>query len=195
LFQCEEWYERMKDLWHAYGSKRGLLELMVAKTIMLCGGYGGLRSIDFSRVSRVVFICKGNICRSAYAEAWAKRLNVSAVSCGFDAMPRAPANERVARFARLRQVCLTEHQSQRFSEQKFRDGDLLVGMEPQHIDKIESRRCGAQVTLLGLWSKPARPYLHDPYSASDEYMKICMAIIESGVEVLASRLRNAAIPG
>ncbi len=185
----------MKDLWHAYGSKRGFLELMVANTIMLCGGYGGLRSIDFSRVSRVVFICKGNICRSAYAEAWAKRLDISAVSCGFDAAPGAPANERVARFARLREVSLAGHHSQRFSEQHFRDSDLLVGMEPQHIDKIVSQPCGAQVTLLGLWSKPARPYLHDPYSASDEYMKICMAIIESGVEVLARRLRNAALPG
>lgn len=168
---------------------------MVANTIMLCGGYRGLRSIDFSRVSRVVFICKGNICRSAYAEAWAKRLDISAVSCGFDAAPGAPANERVARFAQLREVSLAGHHSQRFSEQHFRDSDLLVGMEPQHIDKIVSQPCGAQVTLLGLWSMPARPYLHDPYSASDEYMKLCMAIIENGVEVLAHRLRNAGIPG
>jgi protein-tyrosine phosphatase len=143
----------------------------------------------------VVFICKGNICRSAYAEAWAKRLDLSAVSCGFDARPGAPANERVARFARLREVCLTGHRSQRFSEQHFRDDDLLVGMEPRHVEKIGSHSCGAQVTLLGLWSRPARPYLHDPYSASDEYMKMCLAIIESGVEVLARRLRNAEMPG
>lgn len=174
-----------------YGSRSGLLRLLAARVVMSGGGYRALQAVDFSRVGRLVFVCKGNICRSAYAEAWARHRSLRAVSCGIEAIEGAPANERVQRAAGLRGIALQSHLSQPLGTQVFSATDLLVGMEAVHVDALLPRRGGAQVTLLGLWSRPRRPYLHDPYSAPDLYMGRCLDIIQSAVDELASCLRKS----
>lgn len=173
-----------------YGSRHGLLQLMVAWVRMSGGGYHALQEIDFSRVRRLVFVCKGNICRSAYAEAWARQLDISATSCGIEAIAGAAANERVRRIGEVRGVSLATHASRPLSTQVFSGHDLLVGMEAWHVEALAGKSGSAQLTLLGLWSRPRRPYLHDPYSASDRYMEKCLDLIESGVGELASRIAS-----
>lgn len=72
--------------------------------------------------------------------------------------------------------------------------DLLVAMEPSQAAALTRIANGAQVTLLGLWSRPRRPYIQDPYGRSDEYFQRCFALIDSGIRDLAQTLRNAATP-
>ena len=65
-----------------YGSKRGFLRTWKYKTIYQLGGFREYRNIDWDAIERLVFVSKGNICRSAYAEAVARSLDIKAVSCG-----------------------------------------------------------------------------------------------------------------
>ena len=106
------------------------MRLLAATTLMYAGElYRQLEKVDFSRVSRFVFVCKGNICRSVYAEICAARLNMSAVSCGVEADFGSPANDRVQAAAQRRGLSLESHNSRPVSAERFADGDLLVGME------------------------------------------------------------------
>jgi protein-tyrosine phosphatase len=180
----------MKKLSAVYGSRRGFVRLLAATTWMYAGGYRHLEKIDFSRVSRFVFVCKGNICRSVYAELWAANLNMGAVSCGVEADYGSPANARVQVAARKRGVSLASHTSRPISAENFTDADLLVGMEMWQLDALRPHCADAQMTLLGLWSAPRRPYLHDPYAASDSYMDVCLDTIESGVKRLVDCTRG-----
>jgi protein-tyrosine phosphatase len=181
----------MQKLSAVYGSRRGFLRLLAATTLMYAGGYRQLEKVDFSRVNRFVFVCKGNICRSVYAEICAARLNMAAVSCGVEADFGSPANDRVQAAAQRRGLSLASHKSRPASAERFADGDLLVGMEVWQLEALRPHCAGAQMTLLGLWSVPRRPYLHDPYGAGDSYMDVCLDTIESGVRRLAERARGS----
>ena len=55
---------------------------------------------DRGEVRRLVFVCKGNICRSPFAEAVARAAGADAVSYGLDARDGLPANPSAIRTAR-----------------------------------------------------------------------------------------------
>ena len=52
-----------------YGRKQGLLRSLYHSLMDRTGQYTRLGIVDWGRVERLVFVCQGNICRSAYAEA------------------------------------------------------------------------------------------------------------------------------
>ena len=74
------------DRWIArrYGSRRGFALTLWHQAKNLLGMYRSYRQVHWESVGRLVFVCKGNICRSAYTEAVAKSLGVAAISCGLD---------------------------------------------------------------------------------------------------------------
>jgi protein-tyrosine phosphatase len=179
-----------------YGSRRGLARLAKANITRISGGFGPYQHIDFARVSHLVFVCKGNICRSAYAGAYASHLGISAASCGIEAREGDFANPRVLGIAGNRHIELGAHRTRRLDQQHFGAGDLLVGMEPVHLVPMHAVAGSSQLTLLGLWGVPQRPYIHDPYSASDAYLLRCLLYIETCVRVLIDRIRShQAVPG
>jgi protein-tyrosine phosphatase len=140
-------------------------------------------------VERLVFVCKGNICRSAYAEAVARSLGVEAVSCGLDAIDGAPADEMAASAAQHRGFSLDDHNSTSVSHLELRETDLLVAMEPWQSDYLKVNHFGRhQRTLLGLWSRPVLPHLQDPFGSSPEYFDKCFENIEKSVNEIAKKI-------
>lgn len=170
-----------------YGSKSGFLRLMGTKIAHLFGHYNSLYDIEFDRVERLVFVCKGNICRSAYANAYLLGKGLASTSCGLEAVRGGAANHRTIDLARVRGVDLRGHMTQHIDNMVFMDTDLLLGMEPAHMEPMRRAAPAAQISLLGLWGAQGRAYIHDPYSASEEYFKGCLDLIENSVDVLVTR--------
>ena len=65
-----------------YGRKQGLVRCLYHGLLDRSGRYARLGRIDWGRIERLVFVCQGNICRSAYAEARARAMGVEALSFG-----------------------------------------------------------------------------------------------------------------
>jgi protein-tyrosine phosphatase len=175
-----------------WGGKRGLLRHVVWSVVSLAGGLQRYRSIDWSRVDRLVFICKGNICRSPYAEARAHHLGLETVSFGIGADKDVPANAAAVVAARARGIDLGQARARRDVDLVLGPGDLLIGMEPAHaraVEHLSHERC-CQVTLLGLWSKPARPYIGDPFGRSEDFFARCFMTIDSGIDRLRGLVRS-----
>jgi protein-tyrosine phosphatase len=182
----------MVDL-ELYGGRRGYVFHLAARTMGALGAYRRLGALDWGTVTRLVFVCKGNICRSPYAAARAQQLAVEATSFGLDAIDGAPANSDAARCALARQVDLSAHRSSRLEQSRIREGDLLIVFEPSQLSAIH-QRCGAgplTTSLMGIWAQPSRPYIRDPYGASDRYFQQCFALIDANVHQLATRLLQA----
>lgn len=182
-----------------YGSKHGVLGYYKARAAMALGIYRRYRNIDFSAVRRLVFVCKGNICRSAfahsyYANGYARELGVTCISAGIDTRVGDGANERVSALALTRSLDMSAHRTSRLDQQQFGAGDLLIGMEPWHLAPMLAAANGAQVTLLGLWHQPYRPYLHDPFNTCPEYLETCIDYIEQCVQQIVRRLPTSAVP-
>jgi protein-tyrosine phosphatase len=140
-------------------------------------------------------VCKGNICRSPYAEARARLLGVSALSCGIECVTGAPAHEAAIRNARRRDVELRPHRALAFAAAHLSPGDLILAMEPAQARRIAPRAhaAHAQVSLLGLWS--GHPIIHDPYGLDDDAFQCCYARIDASLAVIRALLSPAPLAG
>ena len=181
----------LQHLANAYGGKRGFVLNLRATAQTLLPAYRPMRRIDWARVERVVFICKGNICRSAYAQGRAGQARLPAVSAGLDTRSGLPADPTAITLGAVRGIDLGEHRTRRIDELEPGPGDLMICMEPPQARVAQARFPDAQVTLLGLWSRPRRPWLFDPYGLGDAYWRNCLDLIDSGIADIAARIRQA----
>ncbi len=174
-----------------YGSRRGLARYWWFKIQYLLGRFRPYRRIDWRSVDRLVFVCRGNICRSAYAEAVSLARGYESVSCGLDTVRGAPANETANQVAESRGINLRSHRTTPIEELSLRTNDLLVAMEPWQARYLE-REFGKTnaCTLLGLWAPNTSPYIHDPFSSTSAYFKKCFLVIEHSVDAITGEVNQ-----
>ncbi len=172
-----------------YGSRRGYVRTCWYRIRFMMGDYRSYQLIDWQSVERLVFVCKGNICRSAYAEAVARSVGIDSISCGADTRQDYPANEDAIRAAKVKDIDLSKHRTTPIQLLGIRDNDLFVAMEPWQVEFI-GREFGKECkcTLLGLWGRPVNPYIQDPYGASSVYFNHCFNYIEKSVYAITRNI-------
>jgi protein-tyrosine phosphatase len=175
-----------------YGGRGGFLEHVRARTLYALGAYRSVNEIKWTTVERLAFVCKGNICRSPYACARARSLGVEAVSFGLEAVDGAPADAVASQNALLRGMDLSAHRSRRMNSSCLTARDLVIVFEPQQITEVR-RRIGddAPAGLLGVWSRPVRPHIQDPYGMSGRYFQQCFSVIDASVAALVEHMARA----
>ncbi len=161
------------------------------------GYFADLRSVDWIRVRRLVFVCRGNICRSAYAECRARATGLNAISFGVQAGPGRPADSTAIAVASKRGIDLSAHRARSLLGFSAQIGDLLIAMEPFQLKPLRAieRAAHVQLTLLGIWCSPCRPYLQDPYGLGAAYFDHCFATIDEAVKTMHERMAAALVDG
>lgn len=174
-----------------YGSRRGFVRTFWHRLRNLLGKYRNYQLIDWSSIDRLVFICKGNICRSAYAEAVARSLGIDAISCGLDTIEDAPANENAILTAKSMGLDMEGHRTKPIMYVVLRKTDLLVAMEPWQAVFLQKNLTRKHYcTLLGLWANPVLPHIQDPYGTSMAYFERCFGYIQESVNELAKKIHK-----
>lgn len=176
-----------------YGGRRAFLVDLQARVAHGLGRYGKLDDVEWGSIRRLVFVCKGNICRSAYAAERARVLGVRAASFGLEASDGAPPDPAAAHNANLRGVDLSGHSSVRLQPSLINRDDLVLVFEPGQLAAVRER-CGDRthpLSLLGIWTRPTKPHIHDPYGHSDRYFQQCFTIIDANIAALARRVPRA----
>ena len=140
-------------------------------------------------VRRLVFVCHGNICRSAYGDALAKSLGAHAASFGLSTTSGQPAHPPIAGLAQLAGLSLADHRTTARADYTPQDGDLLLAMEHRHLRKLaaDPRLRDMPRVLLGSFASPPLPHLHDPYELGPAYMARCLGRIDGAVRRLVTR--------
>ncbi len=177
-----------------YGRRAGWLRHQAARTLDRLGAFARLRAVAWDEVERLVFVCQGNVCRSAYAEARARRLGLRAASFGLAARDGDSANGVAAARAAMRGVELAAHRATSAPAARLAPGDLLVAMEPAHLRALALVVPDRPATLLGLWATPPRPHLEDPYGLSPAYFDTGVDGVDSALEEIARRASRARAP-
>ena len=174
-----------------YGTFRGLVRLALTRAELAVGD-GGVVLPDPTAIRRLVFVCHGNICRSAFADVLARKQGLNTASFGLSTANDKPAHPPVSQAAAAMGHDLGAHRSLRVQDYVPVDGDLLLAMETRHLRKLAADPALAALprTLLGLYTRPATPHLHDPYELGDAYTRVCLERIATAIPVLA-----AAFPG
>lgn len=176
-----------------YGGKRAFFRYLASRAEAALGTHDAFFRADLSKVNRLLFVCKGNLCRSPFAEHLAReRFGLAAASAGLDAAPGHPADRRALEVARRCGIHLASHRSRLFAPADVLGEDLVVAFEPAHAQYLRDfLPSAAQVTLLGLFASRPCAYLHDPYGLSERYFERCFARIENGLQGLQARLAGA----
>ena len=175
-----------------YGTARGLVRLLLSH-VQHRSRRAWIRAPDPAAVRRLVFVCQGNVCRSAFADGLARRLGAETASFGLSTSAGDVAHPPAAAAAATLGVDLSGHRTSRMQDYEPRPGDLLLAMEVRQLARIaaDPRLAHLPRSLLGLWARPRRPHLHDPYQLDQRYMLTCLRAIEGAVTRLVADFPGA----
>lgn len=177
-----------------HGTWRGKLRAMLADAEWLSGQLEPFLRPEPS-ATRLVFVCLGNINRSAFAEQVARGLGAHCCSIGLSTTTGVPAFRTAVTLAREFDLDLSTHRATDISDYELQPRDLLLVMEVRHARRLVARGVPPrQIVLLGAWAAPRRVHLHDPHTLSDEYFRTCFSLIQSAVRGLVLHLRQAGSP-
>ena len=173
-----------------FGSKKGMLRDFSGRV-----GWrfhpAARNPINLSAVERLVFVCKGNICRSAMAQAVSEAAGFPALSFGFDTTPGKPADPGMQRVSERNGYDISSHRTASLDTYSSIPGDLVLFFESAHLAQLSSRMGPvAKTELLGMWARPRRPYIHDPYGGSPIYYARVAGLIRQSVNNLVEEIRS-----
>jgi protein-tyrosine phosphatase len=173
-----------------FGTARGAVRLALSY-FQVAGGRAAINAPDPKKVTRIVFVCHGNICRSAFADVVAKRKNLRAASFGLSTSANQLAHPPAIAVAKTIGYDLAHHRTTRVEDYEPLSGDLLLAMEVRQLHRLAAvpRLSMLPRDLLGRWS--GTPHLHDPYKLDDAYMLTCLKRVEVAVNSLVTAFPNA----
>jgi protein-tyrosine-phosphatase len=100
---------------------------------------------DLASVRKMVFLCYGNICRSAFAEHYARKvfgqrgIRVEILSRGTCAIPGKRSPDLAVEAARVFGVDLIDHEAQALDEEDLRACDMVIGMDLRNFDLFRKK--------------------------------------------------------
>ena len=145
--------------------------------------------------TKILFLCYGNICRSPLAAALAAQSlsNCEIESAGFHTAIGRKCPEKIMVVARTFGVDLSQHRSVCVSREQLQNADLIIAMDLANLAQIrkECPEALSRTTLLGLFAKPARVEIADPYLADESTTKNVCLQIRAAIAAWAQYLRGA----
>lgn len=179
----------------AFGTTRGAVRALLAELAYVFGTVDEFVQFDPLGVERLVFVCLGNINRSAFAHGLAASAGARCASIGLSTTTGAPAFPKAVSTAARFGIALDGHRATNFPDYALHPGDLLLAMEIRHARELVRRGVPAgQIALLGHWGAPRRLHIHDPHVLSDRYFTSCFRILEGAVDGLIRSLQAAGSP-
>jgi len=154
-------------------------------------------------VTRVLFICMGNICRSPTAEGVFRQLlverrldlEIEVDSAGtHDYHIGAPPDARAIAAARRRGIDLSQLRARHVSAEDFERFDLILAMDEDNLRELRSRSAPAQHSRLGLMMDyapdAARRIVPDPYYGGPQGFEEVLDLLEQAAEGLLRELQS-----
>lgn len=158
------------------------------------------------RVRRVLFVCKGNICRSPLAAAYLgsrldqqKRL-ISVGSAGLETTPGRKAHPLALFVAQQHGLSLEAHVTAPLIREMVDHADLILVMEDGHLDKILKAYPEAKTKVfhLGCFNRKTLTEIADPYNGTIDDFEHCFTLIRRCCDNLCLRIKatfEKTVPG
>ena len=155
---------------------------------------------------RILFVCTGNTCRSALAEALARKVvierglsDVEIQSAGTSAWDGAPASDGALLVGMERSLDLSQHRAQTLTRDLVHDSDLVLAMGPHHLERVEALGGTGRAYLLTDFAshgKTVRP-VNDPIGGELDLYRTTADELEQEVRRMFDRItaeRSSGMP-
>jgi protein-tyrosine-phosphatase/predicted ATP-grasp superfamily ATP-dependent carboligase len=163
---------------------------------------GATRAVELPpRIDSVIFVCHGNIMRSAAAAGFLRDelraagiTNVRVASAGTNAHDGRPADARAQDAARQLGLSLREHSALRLTKAMVADNDVIFAMDELNFVNISTTfpESNAKLLLFGGMNAKGTYRAHeiaDPYMTSANEVAATIALIKGYVSQFAQALR------
>lgn len=144
----------------------------------------------------LLFVCSGNTCRSALAEALALKIaarrgiqDINVSSAGTNAWDNAPATDEALLVGMERDLDLTDHRSRKLTPAIVSEADLIFVMTPGHLEPVRQMGGRGKVHVIDEYaSGTANQGISDPYGGDLETYRHTADLLEQEIEKLFDRL-------
>jgi protein-tyrosine phosphatase len=157
-----------------------------------------------------LFVCKGNICRSPFAEQIARKIaekenykNMTFFSAGLEVKNPDSPPEEAKRAAENFGIFLNHHSSRKLTRNMLNSFDVILAMDTKHFKALRKSFPEFQnkIFLLSLFDQYSvktngsfyRYNIFDPYGKSLEHFHICFQRIERCLLEIFMKLRRKKI--
>ena len=159
------------------------------------------KRINFYDINMITFICYGNICRSAFAEYYARKIfnetgltNVDIISCGLFATQGKSATENSVIVAKQFGIDLLNHRAKLLTHKRVEDSAIIIGMHTSHYSEFKKRYPEYTHKFFLLKEIAAQGEfllnINDPYGLSAIRYKECFLIIKKSIDILLKKIKN-----
>lgn len=147
-------------------------------------------------IQSVLFVCKGNICRSPLAAVYFESLvrkngkTIRVRSAGLETTPGKPAHSHSKLVAQEYELSLECHVTAQVNTELVLETDLIVVMEIGQKDRVERvyPHASGKVVLLGAMEAGGPIEIADPFGREMESFRLCFTQMRRGCEGLALRM-------
>lgn len=156
----------------------------------------------------LLFICKGNICRSPFAERLAARIaknkgytRITFDSAGLEVSDPSPSPENAVQAARGFGVRLDDHKSKKINHELINSSDIILVMEPWQMKALKKSFSDVQniqnkIFLMSSFDKQEsgikenfhRYTIFDPYGQLADQFELCFNRIEKCLLELLTKI-------
>lgn len=138
----------------------------------------------------VLVVCTGNICRSPVGERLLRRMlpTLNVDSAGTFGLTGKPADATACQVAAGYGLSLDGHIARKFTADIAREYDLILVMEPEHLEQVTliAPAARGKTLLFGQWI--GRKEIPDPYRKSAEAFEHVYGLLEQASQAWAKRL-------
>ena len=159
------------------------------------------------RPKSILFVCKGNVCRSPFAEWLARKISEDKgrsrmvfSSAGLEVSGQLPPPEEAIRAAEDFGVSHASHRSKKITPDAMKASDMVLAMDAGHLKVLRSAfpQFYYRIFLLPLFAprngRPRGSYYHynipDPYGQPGEGFRECFRIIEECLSGLFTEIET-----
>jgi protein-tyrosine-phosphatase/predicted ATP-grasp superfamily ATP-dependent carboligase len=139
------------------------------------------------KANNILFVCKGNICRSPFAAEYAKRVLPDKIirSAGYYPIRNRPSPGAAIAAASVMGVDLSQWCSSTVTESELRDADVVVVFDEENYVTVRdaSPDSASKIVLLGILDD-GPVFIKDPYGSSREIFAAIYWRIARAIDVL-----------